>query len=184
MKPILILAALLSVCTASKILLLDPVQLVKEYFEVLEIVNGIEAEHKAKIVSHHSRPIVAAVWNDIYRNTVNLFTNFTYENFISMMIDMSSYFVMPLAGGLEACEAHRQYLKDAYVYNDAGVTEDYLFKQTANMFKEQYWEFFGMFSRVSKQAYEKVMDTYNDKISVLKNAQKQLPLDGEFVLPT
>ena len=172
MKPILILAALMSACTASKMLILDPVQLVKEYFEVLEIVNGIEADHRAKIVSQHSHPIVAAVWNDIYRNTVNLFTNFSYENLIAAMIDLSSYFVMPLAGGMEACEARRQYLKDQYVYNDAGVTEDYLFKQTANMFKEQYWEFFGMFSRVSQQAYNKVLDQYNEKVAQLKNAQK------------
>ena len=57
---------------------------------------------------------------------------------------------MPAFGGFNICEAHRKYKEDEYVYKDGGVEEDYLFKQSGNITKEYFWEFFGMFSRVSK----------------------------------
>ena len=74
-------------------------------------------------------------------------------------------------GGFVACEAHKKYAEDRLTYQDAGVSEQYIFQQMANMIKEQYWEFFGIFTRVSKTAYEKIITQYNAKVKILKEAQ-------------
>ena len=83
------------------------------------------------------------------RNTVNLWNDFSYENIVAAGVDFSSYIFMPLSGGYQAIEAHKLYEEDKWAYQAGGVTEDYLFKQSTNMFKEKYWEFFGLFTRVS-----------------------------------
>ena len=55
---------------------------------------------------------------------------------------------MPLQGGYQGPEAHDKFNQDKVSYGDAGVTEDYLFNQGCNMFKQKYWQFFGLFSRI------------------------------------
>jgi len=58
---------------------------------------------------------------------------------------------MPLNGGYASPFAHSKYLEDEKAYQDAGVTEDYLFKEGTDFFKERYWQFFGLIQRVTKK---------------------------------
>ena len=47
--------------------------------------------------------------------------------FLAVFTDFSSYFLMPMEGGYQACQSHVMYLQDKMSYSDAGITEDYLF---------------------------------------------------------
>ena len=58
---------------------------------------------------------------------------------------------MPLNGGYSSPFAHSKYIEDEKAYDDAGVTEDFLVKEDTNMFKEKYWQFFGLQTRVTKE---------------------------------
>ena len=78
-----------------------------------------------------------------------MLTNPSWDTIIAWAIDFNSFIIMPLVGGYMAPETRAQFKKDERVYDDAGVTEDYLFRQSSNMFKEHFWKFFGMFSRLN-----------------------------------
>ena len=100
--------------------------MVKELFEVLPIVEKIDREYKEKI--KHQKPIVRkTIFEDIWDNTVNLFTNFSWGSFAAWFADFSGYFVMPLEGGYMKPYTHLQYKKDEKSYKDANVKEEYLF---------------------------------------------------------
>ena len=181
MKSILIVVASLFVIQMqASMLLLDPIRFVKEYFEVLHLVEDLDAKRLAES-PHKTGPLVGNIWTDIVRNFQNLINDFSYENVIASLIDFSSYIFMPLAGGYQACEAHMKYQEDEPAYRDGGVTEEYLFKQSGNMFKEQFWEFFGLFSRVAQNAYAKTVSEYNEKVQIYRDAQKLLDPEQEFM---
>ena len=88
---------------------------------------------------------------DITNNIVNLLTHPSWENLVAVLADFGSYFVMPLNGGYSSPFAHSKYIEDEKAYEDAGVTEDFLFKEATNMFKEKYWQFFGLLTRVTEK---------------------------------
>ena len=90
---------------------------------------------------------------------------------------------MPFVGGYLACEAHVKYLEDQRAYNDGGVTEDYLFKEMGNLFKEYYWEFYGQFNRVTQDFYDKVVSEYEAKAEEIDKLQKALGFTSEFNIP-
>ena len=71
-------------------------------------------------------------------------------NFLTIFIDYSSYVIMPMEGGYFATNSHDKYKRDEYAYIDAGVTEEFLFIETTNLFKEKFWQFFGLFKRVAE----------------------------------
>ena len=128
-------------------LLLDPLQLVKEFCEVVVLVKDLEYEHQRK----HGHPIVKSVFGSIYNNIVSFINEPSLATFSAVYIDFSSYMLMPLEGGWQAPEAHSKYIEDPRSYQNAGVTEDYLFKQSTEIFKEKYWMFFGLFQRVKQE---------------------------------
>ena len=118
----------------------------QEYLEVLENVKKLEKK-SAKI---NGRPKVKCIIFDIFSNMKNLIYNPSIVNFVTIFIDYSSYIIMPLEGGYFAANAHDKYNMDKFAYMDAGVTEEFIFLETTNLFKEKFWQFFGMFDRVSQ----------------------------------
>jgi hypothetical protein len=120
--------------------------MVKEYIEVLELVEKLEKENRGR----HGRPRVKSIVYDVFNNLINLLTDPSWEHLFAVSADFGSYFVMPLNGGYSAPFAHSKYIEDERAYEDAGVTEDFLFKESTNMFKERYWQFFGLLTRLTK----------------------------------
>merc|ERR1712178_460552 len=135
--------------TEAKMLWLDPIQLIKEFSEVVILVKDLEKEHAGK--HHHRRPLVQSVFGDIWNNIMAFINEPSFATFSAVYIDWSSYILMPLEGGWQAPESHSKYIEDPRSYNNAGVTEDYLFKQSTSIFKEKYWQFFGLFSRITEE---------------------------------
>ena len=82
---------------------------------------------------------------------INLITDPSAENLVTVLADFGSYAIMPLNGGYSSPFAHSKFIEDEKAYNVAGVTEDFLFKESTNMFKEKYWQFFGLVTRVTKE---------------------------------
>ena len=116
-----------------------------EFIEVLTLVENLESNNRG----HHGRPVVGSIVYDIFNNLINLLREPSMVNLVAVLADFGSYGIMPLNGGYTAPFAHSKYLEDEKAYEDAGVTEDFLFKEGTNMFKEKYWEFFGLISRVT-----------------------------------
>ena len=114
-----------------------------EYMEVVGNVKQLEKKNKR-------RPRAKSVLYDVFMNLKTLVYNPSFVNFLTVFIDYSSYIIMPAEGGYSATNAHQKYLEDQYAYIDAGITEDFLFVETTNLFKEKFWQFFGMFERVSQ----------------------------------
>lgn len=121
--------------------------MVKEYFEVLELVETLEHDNRG----HHGRPVVKSILYDMWTNFVNLVTAPSWEHLVAVIADFSSYFVMPLNGGYASPFAHSKFIEDEKAYKDAGVTEDFLFKEATDFFKERYWQFFGLVVRVTQK---------------------------------
>ena len=91
-----------------------------------------------------------SVVDRIIANAFNLVSTPSWENFISLTTDLNSYMIMPLEGGYTATYAHMKYKEDERAYEDAGVSEMYLFTASSNLFKEKYWQLYGIFSRVTE----------------------------------
>ena len=114
--------------------------------EVYKLMKKLDNKHK----STHGQPVVKSVLYDILTNVWTLFTEPSWEALITVTVDFASYMVMPLEGGYSAANAHAMYLQDELAYDDGGVTEDFLFVETTNLFKEKFWQFFGLFDRVEE----------------------------------
>jgi hypothetical protein len=119
--------------------------MIKEYMEVAELVTKLEADNRGR----HGRPRVKSIVFDIFNNFISLITAPSWENLFTVLADFGSYTVMPLNGGYSSPFAHSKFIEDEKAYADAGVTEDFLFKEATNMFKEKYWQFFGILTRVT-----------------------------------
>merc|ERR1711861_54100 len=98
--------------TEGRLLLLNPIQFFKELGQVSELVNGLEHSH----VRRHRRPLVRGIFSDIYTNIVRFVEDPTWGHFVALYIDWSSYGLMPLEGGYQACEAHSKYNQDKNAY--------------------------------------------------------------------
>ena len=136
----------------AKMLWLYPVQFINEFCDVVVLVNDLEHEH----LRSHRLPVVKSVFVGVYNNIVTFFNEPSVATASALFIDFSSYILMPLEGGWQAPEAHSKFIEDPRAYANAGVTEDYLFKQSTSIFKEKYWMFFGLFQRVSTMVEEGV----------------------------
>ena len=98
----------------------------------MDVVDHVNKKHKPfkakpKLKKRHT-PIVKEVFTDLWNNLVLYYEDPSFGNFMATLTDLVSYFIMPLHGGWQLVESHRMYLLDKRAYNDAGVTEDYLFK--------------------------------------------------------
>ena len=74
---------------------LNPIQLVKEFCEVVIFVNHLENEHSKK----HGHPIVKSVFGGIWNNLITFINAPSFSTFSAVYIDFSSYILMPLEGG-------------------------------------------------------------------------------------
>ena len=118
----------------------------KEYMEIYKLTKDLDKQNK-NLKGH---PNVNSVLFDVVNNLLTLMREPSWEALITVMVDFASYIVMPLEGGYSAANAHKMYLQDEYAYIDAGVTETFLFVETTNLFKEKFWQFFGLFDRVEE----------------------------------
>ena len=133
----------------------NPLNIIKEFQDGLKVIDRLSDERYGIDTDFEEKPrppkhrIVGVIVVDIYNNLVNLFVYPSWGAFVALLVDIISYFFMPFEGGYFGAEVHHQFTRDARAYGDAGVTEDYLFKQSTNMWKERFWQFFGIFHRVS-----------------------------------
>ena len=56
----------------------------------------------------------------------------------------ASYFLMPLVGGYVRAETTIQYKKDVNTYENSGITNDYLYLESMELFKMGFWSFFNL----------------------------------------
>ena len=76
-------------------LLLNPINFIREFCEVVTLVNHMETEH----VKKHGRPVVKSILGDVWNNFITFINEPTIPTFMAVYIDFSSYFLMPLEGG-------------------------------------------------------------------------------------
>ena len=78
--------------TINGLIMFHPTRLIKEYFEVLELVSQFENDPAFQKVSKHKplqhRPMVGAVFETFWRNIVNLFTDFSWENIFAFQVEV------------------------------------------------------------------------------------------------
>ena len=71
-------------------------------------------------------------------------TTFNEKAFWRFFALQAAYIVMPLVGGYTFAEAHVQYMKDPATFKNSGISEDYIFVETMEMFKMSFWNFFDL----------------------------------------
>ena len=150
--PILALTLTIASCEQRKLLFLDPINLVKDTWSAYQHISALdqrERARKAKLGQKHKNPMVRSPLVDYFTDLGLWFEEPSWDRWTAISLDMMSYWLMPMEGGFTRPEAHRQYVKDVRGYEAAGVDEDYLFKQTSNMFKEEVWGMFGQLARMS-----------------------------------
>ena len=101
-----------------------------------------------KVVPKQHRPMVKAYFETFWRNLVFLFTNPSWEAIVAFSADGFAFMFMPLVGGFLWPESHNKFVRNESAFKDEGVSEKYLFETSGSMFKEGYWEFTGLFSRL------------------------------------
>merc|ERR1712178_50718 len=75
---------------------------VNEYFEVLELVKKLEKKNRDR----KGHPRVKSIVYDIVSNFMSLIQDPSWEAFRTLLVDYSSYVIMPLEGGYSAANAH------------------------------------------------------------------------------
>ena len=135
----------------------NPLVFIKEFQDGLEFIDKLDQEGFGVKTDFEEKPLpgkrhlrVKGIVTDLWTDFTALFQYPSWGAFIALLVDLISYGIMPLEGGYMGDEVHDQYIKDQRAYGDAGVTEDYLFKQSTNMWKERFWQFWGMFHRTSE----------------------------------
>ena len=76
-------------------LLLNPLNFIREFCEVVTLVNELETAHERK----GGRPIVKSIFGDAWNNLVTFINDPSFATGMAVYIDFSSYFLMPLEGG-------------------------------------------------------------------------------------
>ena len=76
-------------------LLLNPLNFIKEFCEVVTLVNDLENAH----IKKGGRPIVKSIFGDALNNFINFVNEPSFATGMAVYIDWSSYFLMPLEGG-------------------------------------------------------------------------------------
>ena len=56
----------------------------------------------------------------------------------------ASYFMMPLVGGYIRAETTVQYSQDIGTYQNSGISNDYLYLESMELFKMGFWSFFSL----------------------------------------
>jgi hypothetical protein len=99
----------------------------------------------------YSPPQVKAVGSDIISQLINDFSNYIKEptsgRFLTLVGDLSMFYVIPFVSGFMRTEARRQYTKDRATYVNAEITELDIYKESIGMFKDKFWQIFGKIPR-------------------------------------
>ena len=180
----LILNILSSTSSESRVeghlLFLDPVGFVKDFLEVIEFVETLESHSQfdGHLYEHKKKPaklLVQSVVEDTWNNLIALLSDPSWETFSAVAVDIQSYYVMPLEGGYFAPEAFDKYHTDERAYVDAGISDTYLFKQSTNIFKDEYWKFFGIWSRVTEEALQ---NYYGNRDAGTESTEEEFTADN------
>ena len=147
---------------AQSLNLLSPMQFVSDVMFAADYVQKLEEDNHG-LKGRKIRPIVQNMLFSFFSNIWNLVTSPNFENAFTVISDISSYFIMPFSGGYYATFVHQKYAEDRKAFEASGVKEEFLFFESTNLFKEKYWQFWGMFSRVSNDAKE-AYDAQNDDV--------------------
>ncbi len=67
--------------------------------------------------------------------------------FLTLIGDISMYYIIPFVSGFLRAEARRQYLMDKVTYQNAEITEFDIYKESLGMFKDKFWQVFGKLPR-------------------------------------
>ena len=83
--------------------------------------------------------LIDSIWGDI----VAFWTHPTWASFNGIFADVSLWFVMPFSAGYLRMEIYKVYNSDKSTYDNAEVSEAYMFKDAIQMFKQKYWSILG-----------------------------------------
>ena len=98
-----------------------------------------------------SPPQVSAVGGDILSQLANDFWKYIKEpksgNFLTLVGDISMFYIIPFVSGYLRAEARRQYTMDLATYQNAEIAELDIYKESLGMFKDKFWQVFGKIPR-------------------------------------
>ena len=56
--------------------------------------------------------------------------------------DVGYYYLIPFIGGYFRIEMFREYMSDKVTYDNAEITEDFLYEESMGLFKKKYFSLF------------------------------------------
>ena len=75
-------------------------------------MDGIENNHYGQDIMINRKLRVTSIIGDVYTDFKNFITNPSLHTFIAAFTDFSSYFLMPMEGGYQACQSHVMFIQD------------------------------------------------------------------------
>ena len=95
-----------------------------------------EAESNPKVRGN----LISDSWNVSWEFLLNM----NEKTFWKIFAVYASYFMMPLVGGYVRAETSVQYNADVGTYQNSGISNDYLYLETMELFKMGFWGFFNL----------------------------------------
>jgi len=96
-------------------------------------------------------PQVTNVGNDIisqlFNDLVNWIKQPTNGRFLTLVGNVSMFYLIPFVSGYLRAEARRQYTMDKATYVNAEISELDIYKESLGMFKDKFWQIFGKIPR-------------------------------------
>jgi hypothetical protein len=124
------------------------------FLALIEAKPKLLSSETISVMSKHlesSPPQVKAVGSDIISQLFNDFANYIKEpssgRFLTLVGDLSMFYLIPFMSGFLRTEARRQYTKDRATYVNAEISELDIYKESIGMFKDKFWQVFGKLPR-------------------------------------
>ena len=124
------------------------------FFVLTNAKPKVLSSETISVMSKHlesSPPQVKAVGSDVFSQLFNDFANFIKEptsgRFLTLVGDLSMFYLIPFVSGFLRTEARRQYTKDRATYVNAEISELDIYKESIGMFKDKFWQVFGKIPR-------------------------------------
>jgi hypothetical protein len=94
-------------------------------------------------VSNVGSDIISQLFNDL----VNWIKRPTNGRFLTLVGNVSMFYLIPFVSGYLRAEARRQYTMDKATYVNAEISELDIYKESLGMFKDKFWQIFGKIPR-------------------------------------
>ena len=124
------------------------------FFVLTDAKPKLLSSETISVMSKHlesSPPQVKAVGSDVISQLFNDFANFIKEptsgHFLTLVGDLSMFYLIPFVSGFLRTEARRQYTKDRATYVNAEISELDIYKESIGMLKDKFWQVFGKIPR-------------------------------------